>query len=98
MNQKEKNYDWIFKLIFYAIVIGFIFLIIYTVNINNKELNCLRPYAEQYCQSKNHSYIQHNLVYMTCSNEDYDSRLMGSSNVVQYYFDATERKVCKVDE
>ena len=96
--QKKKNYNWIFPLIFYLAVLAGIGLVVYTVHINSKDLTCLKPYAEQYCRLENHSYIDHNLVYMTCSNENYDARLMGSSNVVQYYFNETERKICKVNE
>lgn len=96
--ENKKKYHWIFPLMFYLAILAGIALVAYTVHINNKELKCLRPYAEQYCNSANHSYIDHNLVYMTCSNEAYDARMVGSSNVVQYYFNDTERKICKVDE
>lgn len=100
-NEKQKNkrdYSWIFQLIALAVVVGFICLIVYTITINNKEIRCLKPYAEEYCKSQNHSYINHNLVYMTCSKEAYDPRMVGDSNVVDYWFSKDEQKKCGVDK
>lgn len=94
---EKKTYGWIFPVIFYAAVICGILLVAYTVHINNKELRCLRPYAEKFCMEKNHSYIDHNLVYMTCTNEEYDPRMVGSSNIIQYWFNDSEKDVCGVE-
>jgi hypothetical protein len=94
--KNKKNYNWIFQIIVYGAIIGFFALVVYMMYINGQEIKCLRPYAESYCKSQNHSYIEHNLVYMTCSKETYDTRLVGDSQVVQYWFSSGEKDICGV--
>ena len=69
--------------------------LIYAENV--KQLNCLKPYAIDYCLSVNSSYISHDIVSFICNNTSYNFRIRGSS-ADYYYFLPEEKKKCGVGE
>jgi hypothetical protein len=87
--------SWLAFIIFLVVVIVLIIGVIIIYLENKKELDCLKPYATDFCYEHNSIYVEHNLIYFYCNNSDYDPRLRnGEVNI--FYFIPEEEENCEV--
>jgi hypothetical protein len=89
------------KFIIFFIIICLLTIVgvgVVTYNENVKELNCLKPYATNFCFEQNSTYVEHNIRYFRCNNTEYNPRIVGSGQVNYFYFLQNElSKGCGID-
>jgi hypothetical protein len=93
----NKKTSFLFGIFVIVVIFLFFIAVVYAYYENKKELDCLKPYATNFCFEQNTTYVEHNIRYFSCNNTLYNPRFLFSSGTLDsYYFIPEELKACGI--